>query len=325
MHQQSISGIPKITVDTQAIFGISVPFEVHGFQEPSLHTPVADTGYVFDPTLTKLILAGFAFNRRVYVQGLHGTGKSSHIEQIAARLHWPCLRINLDSHISRADLIGRDIITLKDHLQITEFQEGLLVWALQHPTALVLDEYDAGRPDVLFVLQRLLETSGKLTLLDQNRVIEPHADFRLFATANTAGMGDTTGLYQGTQLLNHGQLDRWQIMATLNFMPAAAEIKFIENRLAMQHLHITLGMVASMVDMAGLIRDAFISQALSTLMSPRTVLAWAENSCLLQDSMLAFQVSYLNRCDAAERPLVAEFYQRVFAQDLPAHMLAEFG
>jgi cobaltochelatase CobS len=263
------------------------------------------------------ICAGFASNRRVMVQGYHGTGKSTHIEQVAARLNWPCIRINLDAHISRIDLVGRDAIVLQDGQQVTEFREGLLPWALQHPVALVFDEYDAGRPDVMFVIQRVLETDGKLTLLDQNRVIHPNPWFRLFATTNTIGLGDTSGLYHGTQALNQGQLDRWNIVATLNYLPAETEAQIV---LAKSGEYDSAGgkeTVSNMVKVADLSRHGFINGDISTVMSPRTVISWAQNALIFGDVGFAFRLSFLNKCDESERPLVAEYYQRVFGKDLP--------
>jgi cobaltochelatase CobS len=279
--------------------------------------PDVDEAYKFDPETTRAILAGFAYDRRVMVQGYHGTGKSTHIEQVAARLNWPCIRVNLDSHISRIDLIGKDAIVLRDGMQVTEFREGLLPWALQHPTALVFDEYDAGRPDVMFVIQRVLEVEGKLTLLDQNRVIRPHPAFRLFSTTNTVGLGDTTGLYHGTQQINQGQMDRWSIVTTLNYLAHDEEVEIV---LAKAHHYRTQegrDIVNKMVRLADLTRNAFANGDLSTVMSPRTVITWAENSEIFGDIGFAFRVTFLNKCDELERPLVAEFYQRCFNAELP--------
>ena len=298
---------PDRVADARALFGLDRDLDVPAYSLRTEHVPDIDTAYRFDPETTLAILAGFAFNRRVMIQGYHGTGKSSHIEQVAARLNWPCIRINLDSHISRIDLIGKDAIVLKDGRQITEFREGLLPWALQHPCALVFDEYDAGRPDVMFVIQRVLEVEGRLTLLDQNRVIRPHPGFRLFATANTVGLGDTTGLYHGTQQINQGQMDRWNIVTTLNYLPHAQETAIVlaktgwDGRDTAQKRR-----VESMVALADLTRAGFIHGDISTVMSPRTVLTWAENT----------RMPFLNKCDEAERQTVAENYQRCFTEDL---------
>ncbi|QCI94906.1 cobaltochelatase subunit CobS [Novosphingobium sp. EMRT-2] len=304
---------PDTTIDAREVFGIDIDMKVPAFSEADERVPDLDEGYVFDPDTTLAILAGFAYNRRVMVQGYHGTGKSTHIEQIAARLKWPCIRINLDAHISRIDLIGRDAIVLRDGLQVTEFREGLLPWALQTPTALVFDEYDAGRPDVMFVIQRVLETEGKLTLLDQNRVIRPNPWFRLFATANTVGLGDTSGLYHGTQAINQGQMDRWSLVVALNYLPAETEIAVVANKVE----GLDKQTIADMVRVADLTRKGFVNGDISTVMSPRTVIAWAHNSQIFRDVGFAFRLSFLNKCDEAERVLVAEYYQRVFGKDLP--------
>jgi len=309
------SGIaaPDITLDVRATFGIDIDLAVPAFSVADERVPDLDANYVFDPDTTLAILAGFAYNRRVMVQGYHGTGKSTHIEQIAARLNWPCVRINLDAHISRIDLIGRDAIVLRDGLQVTEFREGLLPWALQTPTALVFDEYDAGRPDVMFVIQRVLESEGKLTLLDQNRVIRPNPWFRLFATANTVGLGDTSGLYHGTQAINQGQMDRWNLVVALNYLPAATEIDVVTKKVA----GLDPKTAADMVRVADLTRKGFISGDISTVMSPRTVISWAQNTAIFKDVGFAFRLTFLNKCDETERVLVAEYYQRVFGKDLP--------
>ena len=288
------------------------------FSRADEHTPKIDPDYVFDPATTRAILAGFAFNRRVMIQGYHGTGKSTHIEQVAARLNWPMVRVNLDSHVSRIDMVGKDAIVLRDGKQITEFQEGILPWALQRPVALLFDEYDAGRPDVMFVIQRVLEASGSLTLLDQTKVIRPHPFFRLFATTNTIGLGDTTGLYHGTQQINQGQMDRWSIVSTLNYLPRETENAIVLAK--MKKLSASEDgkkMVADMVKVADLTRDAFINGDISTVMSPRTVLTWAENYEIFGDLGAAFRLTFLNKCDELERPTIAEFYQRVFGEDLP--------
>ncbi len=308
---------PDTTVSVRDVFGIDVDWQVPAFSKPDMRVPDIDDAYVFDPDTTLAILAGFAHDRRVMVQGYHGTGKSTHIEQVAARLNWPCIRINLDAHISRIDLIGRDAIVLRDGLQVTEFREGLLPWALQHPVALVFDEYDAGRPDVMFVIQRVLEQQGKLTLLDQNRVIRPDAHFRLFATANTVGLGDTSGLYHGTQAINQGQMDRWNIVTVLNYLPAETECDIV----ASKNPDADPKVLADMVKVADLTRQGFINGDISTVMSPRTVITWAQNASIFKDIGFAFRLSFLNKCDEAERALVAEYYQRVFGVELPESVL----
>ena len=309
---------PDMTVTARDVFGVAFDMEVPAFAKPSAYTPEIDPAYRFDAATTKAILAGFACNRRVMVQGYHGTGKSTHIEQVAARLNWPCVRINLDSHISRVDLVGRDAIVLRDGAQVTEFREGLLPWALQRPVALVFDEYDAGRPDVMFVIQRVLEVEGKLTLLDQNRVIRPHPAFRLFATANTVGLGDATGLYHGTQQLNQGQMDRWSVVATLNYLHFEEETAIIVAKLPSYDTESGRKTVAAMVRLAELSRSGFVNGDISTVMSPRTVLTWAENAEIFGDVAFAFRLSFLNKCDELERPAVAEYYQRCFGAELEA-------
>jgi len=309
---------PDTTVDVRETFGIDVDMNVPAFSEGNEYVPDLDETYRFDKETTLAILAGFAHNRRVMVQGYHGTGKSSHIEQVAARLNWPCVRINLDSHISRIDLVGKDAIVLKDGKQVTEFREGILPWALQHPCALVFDEYDAGRPDVMFVIQRILEVEGKLTLLDQNRVIRPHDNFRMFATANTIGLGDTTGLYHGTQQINQGQMDRWSIVQTLNYLAHDAEVDIVLAKMPDYDTPEGRKQVSAMVELADLTRQSFINGDISTVMSPRTVITWAENTAIFgNDLAYAFRVTFLNKCDEMERPVVAEFYQRCFDVDLP--------
>ncbi|MBI5165216.1 MAG: cobaltochelatase subunit CobS [Magnetospirillum sp.] len=308
---------PDIKVSVRAVFGIDVDLEVPAFSVGSEHVPDVDPAYRFDRDTTLAILAGFAFNRRVMIQGYHGTGKSTHIEQVAARLNWPCIRINLDSHVSRIDLIGKDAIVLKDGQQITEFREGILPWALQHPCALVFDEYDAGRPDVMFVIQRVLEVEGRLTLLDQNRVIRPHPAFRLFSTANTVGLGDTTGLYHGTQQINQGQMDRWNIVATLNYLEHDAEVEIVLTKLAGWDTAAGRETVGRMVSLADLSRQGFINGDISTVMSPRTVITWAENAQIFNDVAFAFRLTFLNKCDEVERPVIAEYYQRCFGTELP--------
>jgi len=309
--------VPDHQLSVRKMFGIDTDLTVAGFAEPSELVPEVDGGYRFDPETTLAILAGFAHNRRVLVQGYHGTGKSTHIEQIAARLNWPCVRINLDSHISRMDLLGKDAITVRDGRQVTEFRDGMLPWAVQHPVALVFDEYDAGRPDVMFVIQRVLEADGRLTLLDQNRVIRPHPAFRLFATANTVGLGDTTGLYHGTQQINQGQMDRWSVVTTLNYLPLEQEVDIVLSRLPEMHNEAGRATVARMVRLAGFTRSAFMNGDLSTVMSPRTVINWGLNHRIFADLAYAFRVTFLNRCDEYERPAVAEFYQRCFDKELP--------
>ncbi|MEX2201858.1 MAG: cobaltochelatase subunit CobS, partial [Dongiaceae bacterium] len=298
-------------------FGIESDMQVPAFSRPTEHVPDVDEAYRFDRDTTLAILAGFAYNRRVMIQGYHGTGKSTHIEQVAARLNWPCIRINLDSHISRIDLVGKDAIVLRDGKQVTEYREGLLPWALQHPTALCFDEYDAGRPDVMFVIQRILEVEGKLTLLDQNRVIRPHPAFRLFSTANTVGLGDTTGLYHGTQQINQGQMDRWNIVATLNYLPHDDEVEIVLAKAPSYDNDEGRKTVGAMVALADLTRQGFIGGDISTVMSPRTVITWAENARIFGDIGFAFRLTFLNKCDEIERSTVAEYYQRCFGSELP--------
>ena len=315
----TILGAPDTKVNVRETFGVDIDWDVPAFSKADDRVPDSDDSYVFDPDTTLAILAGFAFNRRVMVQGYHGTGKSTHIEQVAARLNWPCVRINLDAHISRIDLVGRDAIVLRDGLQVTEFREGLLPWALQHPVALVFDEYDAGRPDVMFVIQRVLEAQGKLTLLDQNRVIRPNPGFRLFATSNTVGLGDTSGLYHGTQQINQGQMDRWNVVVGLNYLPAETEQKIVTSKVP----EMDKGTIADMVKVADLSRQGFMNGDISTVMSPRTVISWAQNTAIFKDIGFAFRVTFLNKCDEAERMLVAEYYQRVFGEDLPESVVAK--
>ncbi|WP_293855538.1 cobaltochelatase subunit CobS [uncultured Alsobacter sp.] len=313
----TVPGLPDMKVSARQLFGIDTDMEVPAYREAEAHVPDLDPDYLFDRDTTLAILAGFARNRRVMITGYHGTGKSTHIEQVAARLKWPCVRINLDSHVSRIDLVGKDAIVLKEGKQVTEFQDGILPWALQNNVALVFDEYDAGRPDVMFVIQRVLEVSGKLTLLDQKRVIRPHPAFRLFATANTVGLGDTSGLYHGTQQINQGQMDRWSIVSTLNYLPHDKEVDIILAKA--KHLTGKEGRDTAnkMVRVADLTRNAFINGDLSTVMSPRTVITWAENADIFKNLGFAFRLTFLNKCDELERPLVAEFYQRAFGQELP--------
>ena len=311
------AAVPDTTVDVKKVFGFESKMKVPAFSKPNEYVPDFDDAYRFDRETTLAILAGFAFNRRVMIQGYHGTGKSTHIEQVAARLNWPCIRINLDSHISRIDLIGKDAIVLKDGQQVTEFREGLLPWALQRPVALVCDEYDAGRPDVMFVIQRVLEVQGKLTLLDQNRVIRPHPAFRLFSTTNTIGLGDTTGLYHGTQQINQGQMDRWNIVTTLNYLPHDNEVNIVLAKVPSYNTAEGKKTISAMVRVADMTRNAFINGDLSTVMSPRTVMTWAENAEIFGDVGFAFRLTFLNKCDELERASVAEFYQRAFGAELP--------
>ena len=309
--------LPDTTVSVREIFGFETDLEVPAFAERNEYVPDYDADYLFDKNTTLALLAGFAHNRRVMVQGYHGTGKSTHIEQVAARLNWPCVRVNLDSHVSRIDLVGKDAIVLREGKQVTEFQEGILPWALQNPVALVFDEYDAGRPDVMFVIQRVLEVSGKLTLLDQNKVIRPHSGFRLFATTNTIGLGDTSGLYHGTQQINQGQMDRWNIVSTLNYLPHDRETDIVHAKAVGYDGTEGRDKIAAMVRVADLTRASFINGDISTVMSPRTVLTWAENATIFGDIGFAFRVTFLNKCDELERPTVAEFYQRCLGEDLP--------
>jgi len=316
MNKKSNLEKPNIKIDTKEVFGVICNFDVFGFTEKTENVPDIDSTYKFDPNTTLAILAGFACNRRVLIQGYHGTGKSTHIEQVAARLNWPCIRVNLDSHISRIDLIGKDAIVLKDNKQITEFQDGILPWAYKNTVALVFDEYDAGRPDVMFVIQRILETEGKLTLLDQSRVIKPNNYFRLFATANTVGLGDTSGLYHGTQQINQGQMDRWNIVSTLNYLSNDEECKIILSKVKELKNKVGKDIVKSMVATADLSRAGFINGDISTVMSPRTVLTWAENYLLLNDLEYSFKLSFLNRCDEMERSIIEEYYQRSFGVDI---------
>ena len=314
---------PDIRVSVRQVFGIDSDTDCPAFSESSEYVPDIDDTYRFHRETTLAIVAGFAHNRRVMIQGYHGTGKSTHIEQVAARLNWPCLRINLDSHISRIDLIGKDGIVLCDGQQVTQFKEGILPWALQRPTALVFDEYDAGRPDVMFVIQRVLEVEGRLTLLDQNRVIHPHPAFRLFSTTNTVGLGDTTGLYHGTQQINQGQMDRWNIVATLNYLSEQEELDIVLAKVP--HVNDAEGIqaVTSMIALANLTRRGFANGDISTVMSPRTVVTWAENAMIFNDVGFGFRVTFLNKCDETERPILAEYYQRCFDKELPESLVQE--
>ncbi len=317
-NQDGYAIAPDTTFNVKNTFNIDIDWDVPGFSVATDNVPEIDESYCFDHDTTLAILAGFKHNRRVMIQGYHGTGKSSHVEQIAARLNWPCVRINLDSHVSRVDLIGKDMITLKDGKQITEFREGLLPWALQNPCALVFDEYDAGRPDVMFVIQRVLESSGRLTLLDQNRIITPHPAFRLFATSNTVGLGDATGMYHGTHQLNQGQMDRWNIVSQLNYLDHDAEIEIMLRKFPAKNKKKDREIVANMVAMADLTRKGFINGDLSTVMSPRTVITWLENEDIFKDRELAFRLSFMNKCDESEYPLLNEYYQRCFDIELIA-------
>ena len=312
MNNKTDKEIPDLEIDVRKTFDIDTDLKVMAFKEPNEYVPSIDESYKFDKNTTLAILAGFSHNRRVMIQGYHGSGKSTHIEQVAARLNWPCIRVNLDSHISRIDLLGKDAITLKDGKQITEFKEGILPWALQTPTALVFDEYDAGRPDVMFVIQRVLEVEGKLTLLDQNKVISPHSGFRLFATANTVGLGDTSGLYHGTQQINQGQMDRWHIVSTLNYLDPELELKVVLSKVPSLDNKEGLEVAKNMISVANLSRQGFANGDISTLMSPRTVISWAENFQIFSDLNKSFEITFLNKCDETERVIIAEYYQRCF-------------
>ncbi|MDA0788057.1 MAG: cobaltochelatase subunit CobS [Proteobacteria bacterium] len=307
------TGIPDTQISVRDAFGLDVDLTVPAFSVPSEHVPAIDDTYLFNKETTLAILAGFGHNRRVMIQGYHGTGKSTHIEQVAARLNWPCIRINLDSHVSRIDLVGKDAIVLQEGQQVTEFREGLLPWALQRACAIVFDEYDAGRPDVMFVIQRVLEVEGKLTLLDQSKVISPHPSFRMFATTNTIGLGDPTGLYHGTQQINQGQMDRWNIVTTLNYLEREKEIDIVMAKMP----ELDRWTVANMVSVADLTRQGFINGDISIVMSPRTVIMWAENAKIFDDYGFAFRLTFLNKCDDTERSIVAEYYQRCMGEELP--------
>ncbi len=308
---------PDTTVSAREVFGVDFDMKIPAFSKRSEHVPEIDEAYRFDSRTTQAICAGFAYDRRVMVQGYHGTGKSTHIEQVAARLNWPMVRINLDSHVSRMDLIGKDAIVLKDGQQVTEFREGLLPWALQNPVALTFDEYDAGRPDVMFVIQRILEAQGRLTLLDQNKVITPHKAFRIFATTNTVGLGDTTGLYHGTQQINQGQMDRWSVVCQLNYLANDEEEKIVLAKSPAYDTAEGRDLLASMVRVADMTRKSFIAGDISTVMSPRTVMNWAENARIFDgDIAQAFRLTFLNKCDELERPIISEFFQRAFGSEL---------
>ena len=312
---------PDIKVSIKQTFGIDLEMEVEAFSEKDDYVPEIDKNYKFDRDTTLAIISGFAYNKRVLVQGYHGTGKSTHIEQIAARLNWPCLRVNLDSHISRIDLIGKDAIVLKDGKQITEFKEGILPWSIQNPVALVFDEYDAGRPDVMFVIQRVLESEGNFTLLDKNKVLRQNKYFRLFATSNTIGLGDTSGLYHGTQQINQGQMDRWNIVTTLNYLSLEKEMEIILAKNENFNNPTGKEIIANMIKVASLTRKGLIAGDISTVMSPRTVLHWAENSEIFKDTGYAFRVTFLNKCDDIEKNTIAEYYQRCFGEELPESLI----
>ena len=314
---ENINTVPDIKISVKQTFGIDSTLEVDAFSKKNEYVPEIDKNYKFDKDTTLAILSGFSFNKRVLVQGYHGTGKSTHIEQVAARLNWPCIRVNLDSHISRIDLIGKDAITIKDGKQITEFQEGILPWSIQNPIALVFDEYDAGRPDVMFVIQRVLEAEGNFTLLDKNKVLKQHKYFRLFATSNTVGLGDTTGLYHGTQQINQGQMDRWNIVTSLNYLSLEREMEIILAKNKSYNNSKGKEEIANMIKVASLTRKGFVSGDISTVMSPRTVMHWAENNQIFKDIGYSFRVTFLNKCDEVEKNIIAEYYQRCFGEDLP--------
>lgn len=316
MHAPEFLQAPDTQLSVRKLFAIDSDQQVMAFSQAADLVPELDPGYHFNAEVTLAILAGFTHNRRVMLQGLHGTGKSTHIEQIAARLNWPCMRVNLDGHISRLDLVGKDTIVIREDRQVTEFQEGIVPWSLQRPIALIFDEYDAGRADVMFVIQRLLERDGKFTLIDQNRVLTPHPYFRLFATANTVGLGNSSGLYHGTQLLNHGQIDRWNIVATLNYLSTAEEMAIVQASVPEFNSESQIRLLKSMVAMATMTREGFVVGDLSTLMSPRTVISWAENTLIFNDHLLAFKFSFLNKCEEDEHPIIAEYFQRCFNQEL---------
>ena len=313
---ENINTIPDIKISVKQTFGIDSNLEIDAFSKKNEYVPEIDKNYKFDKDTTLAILSGFSFNKRVLVQGYHGTGKSTHIEQVAARLNWPCIRVNLDSHISRIDLIGKDAITIKDGKQITEFQEGILPWSIQNPIALVFDEYDAGRPDVMFVIQRVLEAEGNFTLLDKNKVLKQHKYFRLFATSNTVGLGDTTGLYHGTQQINQGQMDRWNIVTSLNYLSLEREMEIILAKNKSYNNSKGKEDIANMIKVASLTRKGFVSGDISTVMSPRTVMHWAENNLIFKDIGYSFRVTFLNKCDEVEKNIIAEYYQRCFGEDI---------
>ncbi len=308
---------PDLCISVAEVFGFDCSLKVPAFSYIDEHVPQIDPDYVFNPEVTLALLAGFSRNRRVLVQGLHGTGKSTHIEQIAARLNWPCVRVNLDGHISRLDLVGKDSIVIRDNLQVTEFQEGILPWALRRPIALIFDEFDAGRPEVMFIIQRLLERDGKFTLLDQNEVITPHVAFRLFGTANTVGLGNNNGLYHGTVMVNQAQMDRWDIVTNLSYLPSADELKIVQGKMKHMRKPLAEELILKMIAVAEMTRQSFASGDISTLMSPRTVISWAENTDIFNSPAVAFKLSFLNKCDESERAIIAEFFQRCFDMELP--------
>ena len=312
---------PDIKISVKQVFGIDSELKVEGFSKKNEYVPNIDKDYKFDRDTTLAIIAGFKYNKKVIIHGYHGTGKSTHIEQIAARLNWPCIRVNLDSHISRIDLIGKDAIVLKNNKQVTEFQEGILPWSIQNPVALVFDEYDAMRPDVAFLMTKVLESEGGLTLLEKNKIIKPNNYFRLFATANTIGLGDTTGLYTGTQQINQAQLDRWNIVTTLNYLSLENEMEIILAKNKNFNNLKGKEKISNMIKVASLTRKGFIAGDISTLMSPRTVLHWAENIEIFKDTGYAFRVTFLNKCDEIEKNIIAEYYQRCFGEDLPESMI----
>jgi cobaltochelatase CobS len=317
MSSQQFVQKPDIKISVKQTFGFESGMQVGGFSKKNEYVPKIDPDYKFDKDTTLAILAGFSFNKRVLIQGYHGTGKSTHIEQVAARLNWPCVRVNLDSHISRIDLIGKDAIVLKEGKQITEFKEGILPWSIQNPVALVFDEYDAGRPDVMFVIQRVLESEGNFTLLDKNKVLEQHDFFRIFATTNTVGLGDTTGLYHGTQQINQGQMDRWNIVSTLNYLPFDKELEIVLAKNKNLNTKDGKELLSNMIKVADLTRKGFINGDISTVMSPRTVLHWSENTSIFKDHGYAFRITFLNKCDDLEKKIISEYYQRCFGEDLP--------
>ena len=309
--------VPDIKVSIKQTFGLDTDMQVDGFSKKNEYVPDIDNSYKFDRDTTLAIISGFSFNKRVLIQGYHGTGKSTHIEQVAARLNWPCVRVNLDSHISRIDLIGKDAIVIKDDKQVTEFREGILPWSIQNPIALVFDEYDAGRPDVMFVIQRVLEAEGSFTLLDKNKILKQNKFFRLFATTNTVGLGDTTGLYHGTQQINQGQMDRWNIVTTLNYLKFDKELEIILAKTKKLNNKEGKEVVSNMIKVADLTRKGFVNGDISTVMSPRTILFWAENYEIFKDIGYAFRVTFLNKCDDLEKSVISEYYQRCFGDDLP--------
>jgi cobaltochelatase CobS len=317
MSSQQFIQKPDIKISVKQTFGFDSEMQINAFSKKSEYVPKVDSDYKFDKDTTLAILAGFSFNKRVLIQGYHGTGKSTHIEQVAARLNWPCIRVNLDSHVSRIDLIGKDAIVLKDNKQITEFKEGILPWSIQNPIALVFDEYDAGRPDVMFVIQRVLESEGNFTLLDKNKVLEQHDFFRIFATTNTVGLGDTSGLYHGTQQINQGQMDRWNIVSTLNYLPFEKELEIILAKNKNLDNKEGKEILSNMIKVADLTRKGFMNGDISTVMSPRTVMHWVENASIFKDKGYAFRVTFLNKCDELEKKIISEYYQRCFGEDLP--------